>query len=193
MAQDRGQESETPSREAIGAGAMTCIVGVEAEGGAWIACDSCVSTGDDGRDELTEPKWFSQGGVYVGTAGDDWWVSLLRGKLHVEKFKRGEPVEEWIYRTIIPSLRKIVSEPGREFELLVVAQGQVYFIGNNLGAYRSKRGYLAIGSGCHHAEGSLYSTGRWTDSKRRATTAIRAAAEHLGSVSEPVIVKWVPA
>ena len=62
--------------------------------------------------------------------------------------------------------------------------GRIYTAASNLGVYRSRRGYAAIGSGDQYALGALRAT-KDQPPRARVLAALRAAASHAPTVAGP--------
>ena len=67
---------------------------------------------------------------------------------------------------------------------MLVAAGHIYTGASNLGMYRSRRGYAAIGSGDQYALGALHAT-KDMPPRARVLAALRAAAAHATTVVGP--------
>lgn len=170
---------------------MSVAVGLEAEGGVWLAWDSAI-TCDDGEQSLVANKGFMLGGVgfaFVGSRHDQ----IVRHYLEVQP--RDCHPEEWGVTALASTIGTLLAEASVEgdWNALVAVDGVLLRLDNDLSCYRPLRyGYAAIGSGSSYALGALAAT-EGCGAQWRAESAVLAACRHHVTVSEPVHTLWVPA
>ena len=171
---------------------MTCVVGIETKAGAIIGADSFIGSSAY-ADAKVSAKVYSRNGWTVGVAGSARFANLLE---HVFKWPKAPTTDDMgaVVRLAV-DIAKAVSgddlcfstssgQRSLESELMIVVAGRIYTSGSNLGVYRSRRGYAAIGSGDQYALGALHAT-RGQPPRARVVTALRAAAAHTPTVAGP--------
>ena len=179
---------------------MTCIVGVEGKGGAWIGCDSF--WGDSGikSGAIDRPKIFALGSCAVGYAGSLRVPQILEYGAKVRKIRRGEDALSYLVCAIVPALRRALRTNGalgvsretpgvdaHEASLLLVLRSEIYTIQGDLAVSRALEGYAATGAGEPFALGSLAST-KGRKAEDRVRIALEAAAIHSPYVCGPLHV-----
>lgn len=172
---------------------MTCIVGVQHEGGVTIGVDSASSNGTS-MNLRADSKLFRVGGYLFGFTTSWRMGQLLRYRLRV-----GAPdtwdVDQWMATTFIDAVRQTLkdggwasvkdgTEAGGTF--LVATEGRLYAVHSDYQVGHPAESYDAVGSGEDHAIGSLHTTaGMDLDPGERCRLALEAAAYHTPFVSAP--------
>jgi ATP-dependent protease HslVU (ClpYQ) peptidase subunit len=179
---------------------MSVAVGVESEGGVWLAADSAIS--EDGAIDLAcSGKLIKRAGYGVATVGYARAADVLQHYLDLPGPVSDEHVMSWAVTSLVPALQTLAEdhEPwkGRDddddgWSLIVAACGVVLTVGADYAVHRSQRGYQAIGTGAAFALGSLHAT-HPLDARNRCVSAVKAAATWCTTVREPVDLQWVPA
>lgn len=162
---------------------MTCIVAVETPRRAYIGADAFVGSASY-SDVRAGSKLFARNGWHVGVAGSSRLSNVLE---HVFEWPAAPSSEDLAAVVRVASdIAKLVADDDMCFsneggqrslssEVMLAAAGRVYVLGVNLGAYRSRRGYAAIGSGDQYALGALYAT-KDMPPRARVLVALRASA-----------------
>lgn len=183
---------------------MTCIVAYRDSSGVVLGVDSLASNGhigycveDDKIVAFGDPPYALLGYTTSFRGGQ-----LLR-KLdlphplkHVDVFTKQDNIVKYVYEDLSDAIRKIFkgggflkTHNGEEsgMNALLVYGGEIYELQNDFSILQMSLPYMAIGSGQSFALGSFQTNEQYTEkSKReRCTDALRAAATHCVTVSEP--------
>ena len=180
---------------------MTCVVGIEHEGIAYLAGDTL---GADGWAEIdrTDAKVFtrqtanSDNGACPTNVAFGFTTSYRMGQLlhHVLDMPAGPhgEIEAWLVRELIPAVRSCLTDNGytkidsnreENGDFIVGVHGEVWRIASDLQVGRSRCGYAAVGSGYLAALGALHALEHGDhDAPTRAIMAIKAAAYHTQGV-----------
>lgn len=172
---------------------MSVVVGLETQGGVWLAWDSA-STYDDGEQELVGTKGFKLSGIGVGVVGGRHDL-VLRHYLDVDQPGKTVNVEHWGATTLANAVYTQLSAANLHTEdwgALFAVRGVLLRMDKDWSCMRSLRGYTAIGSGAEYALGSMHSTAELVgaDAQRRVELAVEAAAAHSAGVRLPVSTMW---
>lgn len=172
---------------------MTCAVGVEAQGGVWMAADSKIGN-THYCDVTADVKLVPIGGnprMVFGASGLP-RVAAAIALIRAPRRPRTDTDYSYVCRTLEAILADLrASETPLELALVVGYHGRIYEIDSALSVTRSVYGYAATGSGYPYALGSLASTSG--DAKKRAVSAVAAACRHCPTVGEPIVTRWVAA
>lgn len=168
---------------------MTCIAGVVSDNRVYIAGERGVSD-DSYIVILDRPKVWKVGGYIFGYAG------TFEGQ-HIQNNFIPPAVEgnvdKFMHSKFLKALKDFYNEWGiatdkeSDLSLLIGVKGKLYeheSEGMTLISY--DRDYHSIGSGAPYAMGSLYSTQKHKDPKRRLTTAIECANDFSITCLGPV-------
>lgn len=177
---------------------MTCIVAIEDGRRTWVASDTGVTVSDGSKDNASGKIWVhKETGIAFGVAGNLSLGQAVRYGLRVPKPTSRMSGMEWCVRKLVPAIRRALVEVAQfdedgliELHMVVAFGGEVYEIDPSLAVTRSPRGYVAIGSGCDIAHGSLFSTKKQLP-KRRACMAVESACAHHAGCSLPIEVLCV--
>lgn len=172
---------------------MTCVVGVEAQGGVWMAADSLI--GSTRHCDVTAGcKLVAIGGgtkMVFGTAGLPRITAAIE-LIRPPRRPRTDSDYAYVCRTLEAILSDLrASETALDLSLIAAYRGRVYEIDAGLSVTRSAFGYATTGSGYQYALGSLASTSG--DAKKRAVSAVAAACRHCPTVGEPIVTRWAAA
>ncbi len=171
---------------------MTCVVGIETKTGAIIGADSFIGSSAY-ADSKASAKVFSHNGWTIGVAGSARFANLLE---HVFEWPQAPKTDDMgaVVRVAIDIGKAAAADDlcfsassgqrSLESEVMLVAAGRIYTGASNLGMYRSRRGYAAIGSGDQYALGALHAT-KDHPPRDRVLAALRAAAAHATTVVGP--------
>lgn len=171
---------------------MTCAIGLEAAGAAWLACDAFV--GDDNwRETTTEPKWFRLGArLVVAYAGSlrSAQAAMTTGALRGQR--RRESDVAYLSTVVVEAIRqqhRAFEAVGKDhdFAYIIAHAGKVFGVLEDYGVYRPACGFLAIGTGEQVAVGAVAALPELPPEKR-LRRALRIATSHCGHVSEPFTV-----
>jgi ATP-dependent protease HslVU (ClpYQ) peptidase subunit len=186
---------------------LTCIVGLEHEGCAWIGGDAIAV--DDSQDSmiLTSPKVFAlmDGQLVVGHSG---------GLRELQALKYGladltAPLpdvgreEQWLCGAFADSVRDafrrfgiLKNENGVEKTgcFLIGLRGGVYLFEESCGVLRSVKGYAALGCGAKYALGAISALSRYSPNTpaRMIEIALYAASQHNAWVKGPFTILSTP-
>lgn len=176
---------------------MTCIVGLEHEGRAWMGGDSAAVTASDMSLRIMEkPKILAIKDVLLGSAGSIRVNQLIHFSLKIPRQKVRDDYR-YLCTDFINALRECLKnggsarmeeggEEGMENNLLVGYRGHVYQIETDYNVQTYKIGFGACGNGGNYALGSLFSTQRTKLSpEKRITLALETAAYFSAGVSPP--------
>lgn len=180
---------------------MSVAIGIECEGGVWLAADSGISEGS--LIDVCGGKLIKRGSYGIASVGYARAEQVLTHHLDLPGPVSDEHVMSWAVTSLVPALQSLAEdhEPWPDssakdddggWALLVGACGVVISIGSDYAVHRSQRGYQAIGSGSHIALGALYAT-HPLDARNRCQVAVKAAATWCSGVCEPCELQWVPA
>lgn len=176
---------------------MTCIVGVEHEGGVTIGADSA---GSDGNITVAraDSKLCKVGPYLFGFT-----TSFRMGQLLRYAFNPSNPdprdLDRFMVTDFIDELRTCFSDGGFAQKdngvesggsFLVAVAGRLYCIESDYQVGRHLDGYAACGSGEYFAMGSLHTTADYDFTPRqRVALALEAAARHSPFVGAPFTIK----
>lgn len=177
---------------------MTCIVGIKHKNKVYIGADSCLSNPwtwnlDGGH------KLFRNGPFLVGVCGSCRLVDLLTYSLSLpnKKIKKKNTVK-YMKTEFVENMRTMLNERGhnRKKDSVESLDGSDFLIGFNNKLFKVqgdlsvvKCPYYATGSGKEVALGSLYTTRKNKNPKKRILTALKAAEAVVPSVRGPFKIK----
>lgn len=178
---------------------MTCIVGIEHDGGVIIGGDSAGVAGWSTTCRA-DTKVFKVGPYIMGFTSSFRMGQLLRYKLNVAAPGEDElkDLDRFVATTFIDAVRQTfkdggyarveyTQEEGGSF-LLGVA-GRLYEIASDYQFGRSVSGFAAVGCGDDIALGSLHTTAKYDFApKVRVELALQAAADLSGGVMGPFTI-----
>lgn len=173
---------------------MTCIVGIEHEGGVTIGADSASSNGYS-IDVNANRKLFRTGEFLVGFTSSWRMGQLLQYAMHPPSLDTWD-VDRFMATTFVDRVRDTLkaggfatleksAESGGTF--LVGVAGRLYSVYDDYQVAHTTRGYAATGSGQAFAMGCLYQTRAYPAHtvEQRCRAALSAAAELNPHVRPP--------
>lgn len=178
---------------------MTCIVGLEHNGGVTLGADSMLSDFWAGAAMVTPKVWKTGEWVY-GYCG-----SLRAGQILQHIFSApqlpddtdDESFERYLVSEWSETLRAVFLDAGHakikhevqtanDTWFLFGVRGRLYTMQGDYSVWRTDRGYASIGSGEQFALGALEVLKKSHSSvKHKLETALAAAAEHAPTVGPP--------
>jgi ATP-dependent protease HslVU (ClpYQ) peptidase subunit len=176
---------------------VTCIVGIEHDGGVTIGADAAGSTSDI-TVARADVKLFDVGPYMFGFTS-----SFRMGQLLQHSFNPTVPdldyLDRFMVTTFVDELRSCFDDGGfskhtngveRGGTFLVAVAGRLFCIEGDYQVGRHLDGYAACGSGELLAMGSLHTTAQFDFAPRvRAQLALEAAARHNPFVGGPFLIK----
>lgn len=177
---------------------MTCIVGIEHEGGVWIGADSASVSGWEKR-ETALSKVFCVGEFLIGYTTSSRMGQLLQYQLVVPK-QNIEGDMAYMVTVFVEAVRECLRNGGftkiENFReeggvFLVGYRGNLYTIEGDFQVNRNREGYAAVGAGEACALGSLHTT-QYDPSlspDQKVRLALEAAAAHNVMVTGPFTVR----
>ncbi len=172
---------------------MTCIIGFEQDGEAWIGGDSFFGS-DKWRDVMDRPKIFSRGKLLFAFAGNFYPGQIIETIPAFAAQRRNEDDILYLIRAVSTPIWKLHQEKhiqlSREptsddtFSALIGYNNRVYMLLDDYSIVRSKNGYCAIGIGEAYALGALAVTGHLKP-QERAEAVLAASAKHCALVCRP--------
>lgn len=174
---------------------MTCIVGVVDGKTVWLGGDRAATDGGLNRTLIKEPKVFEKNGIGFGVCGLPKVMDALQHAIELPTQEGSGDSKGFLVGEVVPAVR----EGLKKLECTEEHNGQQYFNGAMLVAYRGRlyqlecnfqlveaaRGFDAVGSGGEAAMGSLRSTKKMKDGKRRCLEALEVSAESNAGVAPP--------
>lgn len=174
---------------------MTCIVGIRTDEGALIAFDSQSSAGG----ELTLRRDL-KGGVLDDRVAFGYTYSyrygqIIRYHVTVPPFHGDE--HEWTIKSLVPAMRKALSEHGwirtdsdreQSGQCIVGVRNRIFVIESDNAVTEPYLEYCAVGSGREYAMGALtaiYESDPGLYPEAKAELALAAAAQHNAFVAAP--------
>jgi len=184
---------------------MTCIVGVEHEGGVLIGGDSAGSSTEYISTRL-DTKVFAVGPYAMGFTSSYRMGQLLRYTLEppMPTHDDLDDMDRFIATKFIESVRKVLKDGGftkitdgvnqeQGGNFLVGIAGRLYAIEDDFQFSRNAAGYESVGSGYHLALGSLHTTAEFDLTPRqRVEYDLNAAAGFCPSVAGPFVLFNAP-
>ena len=138
---------------------MTCIVGLEYNGGVVIGGD-VQGTGHNNKIVHTQPKVFNKRGIIFGFTTSYRFGQLLEHALP-DPVIPDDPDEiyRWLITVIVPSIKSTLKDNGYDGggNCLIGVKDQLWELQNDFSVLRSVKGYGSVGSGYEYATGCLFS------------------------------------
>lgn len=141
-----------------------------------------------------DEKVFVTGEFVFGFTSSFRMGQLLRYKLTPPPFLEATELDKYMATAFIDSVRQVFRDGGwmeyndgvqRGGTFLVGVRGCLYTIASDFQIGRSVAGYNAVGCGDDLAMGALYATRSISSARKRAQTALEAAAEFSAGVVGP--------
>lgn len=170
---------------------MTCIVGMTHKGKVYIGADS---VGSDGftKETRIEPKVFKNGEFVIGCTSSFRMIDLLKWKFSPPTVK-DDNLHKFMVTEFVDSVRKlfvdngylITSDDWKSGVFLIGYKGRLFKIESDFQV--SEHDYTAVGSGCYHALGSMFTSKRNLP-KKDIEKALEAAEHFVVSVQRPFVI-----
>jgi ATP-dependent protease HslVU (ClpYQ) peptidase subunit len=172
---------------------MTCIAVVRdlQNNKIWMAGDRGVS--DDSIINVgSSPKIWKKEGYLFGYAGSMDGDRIKHLFVPPQFDGRGN-IDKFMYSKFLKALRKFYEEwwvdvtPTSDFGMIICVRGKIYeHNAGDMSLTQYEQDYLVMGSGGDLAMGSLYSTQKQKDGRKRAVQAVSAAIAHSPSCKGPI-------
>ena len=172
---------------------MTCIAVVrDSENNKiWMAGDRGVS--DDNTINVgSSPKIWKKDGYLFGYAGSMDGDRIKHLFVPPQFDGRGN-IDKFMYSKFLKSLRKFYEEwwvditPTSDIGMIICTRGKIYeHNAADMSLTQYEQDYLVMGSGGDLAMGSLYSTQKQKDGRKRTVQAVSAAITHSTSCKGPI-------
>lgn len=178
---------------------MTCIAAIiDDDGVGHIASDSLGSNGHS-KDVYKDQKVFTNGKFLVEYTSSYRMGQLLQYRLSLPKQRIGQTIDEFMYIDFVDAVRSLLKENGymminsnREEvgSFLVVTEGRIWQMQDDLSLLESSDGFDACGSGAHHAQAAMHVLKRHSQlklaPKEIPTIAIETASRYVATVGGEV-------
>lgn len=177
---------------------MTCIAAIiDKDGVGHIASDSLGSNGHT-QDTYKNQKIFQLGNMLVGYTSSYRMGQLIQYNLSLPSRKVGQSLDQYMYTDFIASVRSLLKEHGylridsneeRIGSFLIVADGRIWHMQDDLSLLESEDSFDACGSGHDFAQATMHTL---TQHKIRMTPsdvlreAIECASKYVSSVGGDV-------
>ena len=172
---------------------MTCIAVVRdlQNNKIWMAGDRGISD-DNVINVGSSPKIWKKDGYLFGYAGSMDGDRIKH--LFVPPMYEGRgSVDKFMYSKFLKALRKFYEEwwvdttSSSDFGMIICTRGKIYeHSAVDMSLTQYEQDYLVMGSGGDLAMGSLYSTQKQKDGRKRAVQAVSAAITHSPSCKGPI-------
>ena len=172
---------------------MTCIAVVRdrVTNKIWMAGDRGVSD-DNSISVCSSPKIWKKEGYLFGYAGSMDGDRIKHLFVPPEFEGRGS-IDKFMYSKFLKALRKFYEEwwvdtsPSSDFGMIICVRGKIYeHNASDMSLTQYEQDYLVMGSGGDLALGSLFSTQKQKDARKRAMQAVNAAITHSTSCKGPI-------
>lgn len=171
---------------------MTCIVGLEYGGKAYVGADSS-SVGGWDVFATRIPKVFKAGKYVIGYTTSFRMGQLLQYGVGKYLRKKKDTLEHLVTE-FIPRIRTLFKEGGwSEIKshkesggfFIVGLDNKIYTVNSDFQVNSATDGVMAVGCGADYSLGSLYSTTQSKDPEKRIRIALGAAAHFSAGVCPP--------
>lgn len=172
---------------------MTCIAVVRdlANKKIWMASDRAIS--DDNLINISSsPKIWKKEGYLFGYAGSMDGDRIKHLFVPPEFEGRGS-VDKFMYSKFLKSLRIFYEgwwvdiSATSDFGMIICIRGKIYeHNASDMSLTQYEQDYLAMGAGADLALGSLYTTQKQKDARKRVALAVNAAIVHSTSCKGPI-------
>lgn len=180
---------------------MTCICGIEHKGEVYLGGDRAATDGGLNRVLIKNPKVFLKDGIGFGVCGLPKVMDALEHAIELPPHETGDG-KAYLVGKVIPAIRDGLKRlecteehNGQQYyhgAMLIGYRGHLYQMESNFQLVESAHGFDATGSGGEAALGSLRSTKKIGDPRKRLLEALEVSAEHNAGVSAPfdiIVVK----
>ena len=171
---------------------MTCIVGVVNKNKIYMGGDSCGSNHSSWQ-TVGNPKVFAVQDFLIGCTSSFRMIDLLTHNLSVRRSHPDDSDDKFMRTTFIEGDRSCLKEGGygKDDEggnFLVGYYNKLYEVQNDFSILNCPEWGSSVGSGQGPARGSLWTTRKEKDPKKRVMTALEAAEAVVPSVRGPMLV-----
>ena len=160
---------------------MTCIAVVrdKVNNKIWMAGDRAIS--DDNTVNISSsPKIWKKEGYLFGYAGS-MDGDRIRHLFVPPQFEGRGSIDKFMYSWWVDT------STSSDFGMIICVRGKIYeHNAADMSLTQYEQDYLAMGSGGDLALGSLYSTQKQKDARKRAVLAVNAAITHSTSCKGPI-------
>ncbi len=180
---------------------MTCIVGIEHKGIVYLGGDRAATDGGLNRVLIKDPKVFLKGNVGFGICGLPKVIDAVQHAIELPEDTTGNG-KAWLVGHAIPAIREGLKKlecteehNGQQYyhgAMLIGYKGHLYQLESNFQLVEAAHGFDATGSGGEAALGSLRSTKKISDPRKRLLEALEVSAEHNAGVAPPFDIIVVP-
>jgi ATP-dependent protease HslVU (ClpYQ) peptidase subunit len=172
---------------------MTCIAVVrdKVNNKLWMAGDRGVSD-DNVINVSSSPKIWKKEGYLFGYAGS-MDGDRIKHLFVPPQFEGRGSIDKFMYSKFLKALRNfyegwwVDTSTSSDFGMIICIRGKIYeHNAGDMSLTQYEQDYLAMGSGSDLALGSLYSTQKQKDARKRAVLAVNAAINHSMSCKGPI-------
>lgn len=175
---------------------MTCIVGIKTKDNVYIGGDTFGSDGFTGS-AYVRPKVFKKDGFVYGVCGSYRIMQLIEFNYITPVRNIGENTENFLYKKIPDNIRACLRNGGAitvkdnietmDASFLFAYENRLFKFQADFSILEPVVNYAAIGSGCYHAEASLYSTEEIIlDPEERIKKTIICANNYVLSINDKI-------
>lgn len=174
---------------------MTCIVGVEYKNTVLIGGD-IQGTGGNNKVIHTQPKVFNKSGVVFGYTSSYRFGQLIEHALEEPIVPDNiTDIYRWLTSVLVPKLHismksgwYVDGDSPEGGNCLIGVKNQLWELQEDWSVLRSVRGYMAVGSGCEYALGSMLTSMESLNLKTREhyVEAVKRAVYAAGTFSPSV-------
>lgn len=176
---------------------MTCIIGLEQNGVAYLGGDSRVSQGWK-KETLAGKKVFPVNDCLFGCCGDVRMVNIIQYDLALPKQQINTSDERYIISDVVDMLRTFLKVKGwakvesneetmPNSALLIAYHSQIYEVASDFCVTRNCDGVYAVGGGNEYALGAMLAL-RNLEPQKRIKRALQIAGHYSMGVSRPYYV-----
>jgi len=179
---------------------MTCIVGLVKGDTVWLGGDRAATDGGLNRTIIKEPKVFIKGAVAFGVCGLPKVMDAIQHTIELPEDAEVD-AKGYLVGSLVPALRDGMKKlecteehNGQQYfhgALLIGYKGRLFELESNFQLVESSTGFGAVGSGGAAALGSLRSTKKTSNAKKRLLEALAVSAENNAGVAPPFDIVFV--
>jgi hypothetical protein len=174
---------------------MTCIVGLVKGKTVWLGGDRAATDGHLNRTLLKEPKIFVRGELGFGVCGSPKVMDALKHAIELPMQQDGDD-RAFLVGTLVPAIREGLVKfdaagkddspfgggSGVVFDgaILVAYRGKLYNMQSNFQLIEGSDSYASVGCGSALALGSLASTKKVSNPRKRVLAALEASTNNAG-------------
>lgn len=174
---------------------MTCIVGVVNKSKIYMGGDSCGSSSWSWQ-TVGNPKVFKVQDFLIGCTSSFRMIDLLAHNLNVQRSHPDDSDDKFMRTTFIEGVRACLKNggfskkdaPEKGGNFLVGYNGKLYEVQDDFSILNCPEWGASVGSGEFAARGSLWTTRKDKDPKKRVQTALEAAEAVVPSVRGPMVI-----